>query len=120
MRTKTNEFEDIGAALAVDEYEVGPEVAVAAALPSAGQGVVAVPGIRLLVSSERLYDRAEGGVDSPSVLSFAFSAVVAFELTGQPDRSSRRHGRRAGWRTSPLRSRRCGGRRGWRRRSQPA
>ena len=45
VRTKTDEFEDIGAALAVDEYEIGPEVTVAAALPSSRQGVVAVPGI---------------------------------------------------------------------------
>ena len=36
VRPKTDEFEDIGAALAVDEYEIGPEVAVAAALPGPG------------------------------------------------------------------------------------
>ena len=30
-----------------------------------------------------------------------------FELTGQPDRSRRRHARRAGWRTNPRLSRQC-------------
>ena len=45
VRPKADEFEDIGAALAVDEYEIGPEVTVAAALPSSSQGAVAVPGI---------------------------------------------------------------------------
>ena len=112
VRPKTDEFQDIGAALAVDEHEIGPEVTVAAALPSPGQGVVAVAGIWRLVGGERLYDSAEDGVESLSVPSFALSAVVAFELTGQPERSSRRHGRRAGWRTYPRRSRRCRGRRG--------
>ena len=97
VRPKTDEFEDIGAALSVDEYEIGPEVTVAAALPGSGQCVIAVPWIWRLVDGERLYDNAEGGVESLSVPSFALSAVVAFELTGQPERSSRRHGRRAGW-----------------------
>ena len=116
VRTNTDEFEDIGAALAVDEYEIGPDVTVAAALSGSGQRVVAVPGIWRLIGSERLHARAEGGIDGMPVPSFEFSAVVAFELTGQPDRSSRRHGRRVGWRTIPRRSRRCRGRRGWRRR----
>ena len=97
VRPKTDEFEDIGAALAVDEYKIGPEVTVAAALPGPGQGVIAVPGIWRLIGGERLYDSAEDGVEGLSVPSFALSAVVAFELTGQPDRSSRRHGRRVGW-----------------------
>ena len=82
MRTKTDEFKDIGATLAVDEYEIGPDVTVAAALPGSRQGVDAVPGIGLLVGSERLYDSAEGGVDSMSVPPFAFSAVVAFVTDG--------------------------------------
>ena len=72
MRTNTNEFEDIGATLAVDEHEIGPDVTVAAALPGSRQGVVAVPRVGLLVGSERSYDSAEGGVDSMSVPSFAF------------------------------------------------
>ena len=87
VRTKTDEFEDIGAALAVDEHEIGPDVTVAAALPGSGQRVVAVPGIWRLIGSERLHDRAEGGIDGMSVPPFEFSAVVAFELMGQPDRS---------------------------------
>ena len=120
VRTKTDELEDIGAALAVDEYEIGPDVTVATALPYSRQGVVAVPGIWWLVVGERTYDSAESGVDRMPMMSFVFSAVVAFELTGQPDPSSRRHGRRAGRRTIPRRSRRCRGRRGWRRRWQPA
>ena len=69
---------------ASDEYEIGPEVTVAAALPGTGQCVVAVPGIGRLVGGERLYDSAEGSVESLSVPSFSFSAVVALELTGQP------------------------------------
>ena len=82
VRPKADEFEDIGAALAVDEYEIGSEVTVAAALPGPGQCVIAVPWIWRLIRGERLYDSAEGGVESLSVPSFALSAVVAFELTG--------------------------------------
>ena len=87
VRTKTGEFENTGAALAVDEYEIGPEVTVAAALSGSSQGVVAVAGIRWLVGGERLYDSADDDVESLSVPSLAFSAVIAFELAGQPDRS---------------------------------
>ena len=87
VRTKTDEFEDIGTTLAVDEYEIGPEVAVAAALPGASQGVVAVPGLHGPVGDERLYDSAQDSIEIPLMPSFAFPAVVAFELTGQPERS---------------------------------
>ena len=55
MRTKTDELEDIGAALAVDEHQIRPQATVAAALPgSSSQGVVTVSGIRRLVGGERL------------------------------------------------------------------
>ena len=76
VRPKTDEFEDIGAALAVDEYKIGPEVTVAATLPGSSQGVVAVSGIRRLVGGERLYDSAEDGVEGLSVPSSPFSVVI--------------------------------------------
>ena len=91
-----DKLQRIGPALAVNEHEVGAEVTVAAALPGSSQCVVAVPGIRRPVGDERLYDSAEDGIERLPVPSFAFSGVIAFELTSQPDRSSRRHGRRAG------------------------
>ena len=72
-----------------DEHEIGPEVTVAAALPGPGQCVVAVPGIGRLVGGECSYDSAEDGVETLSVSSFAFSVVIALELTGQHTRSRR-------------------------------
>jgi hypothetical protein len=89
MRAKTDQFQRTHIRFAVDEDQVGPDVAVAAVPPLPTEWMVAVTGRKHLIDHEKSHDLQYRSVEPPNCLP-RFPGHLAFEvslkLIGVPNR----------------------------------
>jgi len=79
VRAKSRQSEGVGIRLAVDQQQVGLDVAFTVACPIAAQVVVAVFGIERLVSGQRYENGPQIAIERRPVLPFGLTLVIAFE-----------------------------------------
>ena len=77
MRTKPHELETVGIRLAIDENEIGADVAVPEILPFSGERVIGVVARQRSVGGEQRYGRRQFAVEFLSVLA-GLPGLLAF------------------------------------------
>jgi hypothetical protein len=89
MRAKAGDAQEGVAYLAVNQQQVGPDVAFAIARPFAGERVIAHPVIQVHIGGERFEDRGKLNVERPAMPSSALALVVATKDRRQFNRPRR-------------------------------
>jgi hypothetical protein len=79
VRTKSHELEGIGVGLAVNQNEVGLDVAISMVFPVAREGVVAIVLGQLKIPGKDFDDLREVGLQGSAVFSFGFALEVALK-----------------------------------------
>lgn len=79
VRAKPRQSQSVGIRLAVDQQQVGLDVAFTVACPIAAQVMVAVFGIKRLVSRQRHENGHQLAIERSPVLSLGLALVVTFE-----------------------------------------
>jgi hypothetical protein len=86
VRPEADEVEVLFVELAVDQDQIGPDMAVAVISPLSAQRVVEQATRQGCVSRESIDDVQQGGVEVLGVTATLFAAVVAFEAMAEPNR----------------------------------
>jgi len=79
MRTKQRQPERVGIRFAVDQQQIGLDVALTVARPIATQVMIAVLGFERPVRRQRPQNRLQGVIQRSPVLTPGFAFVIAFE-----------------------------------------
>lgn len=82
VRSEAHEFERLGIRLAVDENEIGPDVAVPVIGPFTGQPVVEVAPGKGVVVGEQVHHRHQRGVEALAMPPRFLALVVTLEAPG--------------------------------------
>ena len=87
MRAKANQLQGVRVGRAVDQDQVGLDVAIAVIPPIARQRMVSVMWLQHLIVRQSGHDREQVSIERCSMLTFAFAFVVALELASPFNRS---------------------------------
>ena len=82
MRAEANELQRVVVGLAVDQDQVGLDMAIPVITPIPGQRVVTVAHFRCFIIRQEVQNWHQVGIERCPVLTFGFSFVVAVELPG--------------------------------------
>ncbi len=85
MGAKADEIKACFVRFAVDQNEIGPDVAVAVILPLAAKGMIEISPGQRLIFRQHGHCFEQLGVESPALPSGSLSFVVAPEAAGVPN-----------------------------------
>ncbi len=86
VRAKPHQIGMIGVGLAVDQYQVGPDMTVPVVLPLTAKRVVPMARRQRPVLRKIGHDMRQFGIDGPGETTSLFAPVVSFEGRGPPNR----------------------------------
>lgn len=82
MGTQPHKLQRVVANFAIDQHEVGPDMAIAMILPVAGQRMISAAFRQRLIGRQKVEDRAQKAVHFLAELPCQFPLVVAPETGG--------------------------------------